>query len=227
MLYKLKYNCKINEGGYTSCLGFMKMGYPVISKVLCLYRRANERRDHLIYILSYRKHPVKKCEFKNREFIMLKSIRKFIICLIAFVLILTLLTACEKEKGEMIGIIFERGNGSSYGSQFYIDVRKDEILKVSFFPENSSQQVTYEHISISGEKWQEILKATKEIELKKNKSSLKEKIFGSSKLDGGDYRKLSLIYENNEEIKYKWPQSEKAQKLEDLLTSLYENGEKI
>ena len=57
------------------------------------------------------------------------------------------------------------------------------------------------------------------------RQSWKEKLFGSKKLDGGDYRNLTLLWETEkgtEERCYEWPQNEQANMLEALLKQLAE-----
>ena len=58
---------------------------------------------------------------------------------VVFALLILLLTGCAaKEEDAVTGIIFERGHGSAWGNQFYIQLEAEQIVSASYIPEASS-----------------------------------------------------------------------------------------
>lgn len=145
-------------------------------------------------------------------------------CLLLCAAVLFGMAGCASEKeDEIIGIIFERGHGSMWGNQFYIHVEKTEIVQSRYIPENAQDQQTRQNIPITQQQWEELLAAVQMLKLQEECPSLWESLLGNSKLDGGEYRELILIWstpKGEKEMSYQWPGDERAEKLEILLTQL-------
>lgn len=136
-------------------------------------------------------------------------------CLAAF------LTGCgaRNSDGVLVRIIFDRGHGSMWGNQFYIELCEEEIICIRYFPEGSSEQVTETEIPLTQEMWEQLVSTVQELELKPERITLGK----AQVLDGGEYRKLTLSWETGgkeKRVHYSWPSSPAAQKLEALLEGL-------
>lgn len=146
------------------------------------------------------------------------------IWMIALLILLTGLAACRaKEDPVLSGIVFERGHGSMWGNQFYIDVNADQVNQLRFVSDDTQEPDTRENIPVLPEQWRELEDAVKCLDLKEEKDFWLDKIVGQAKLDGGEYRKLTLRWKNGDEeieINYKWTQSQHTEKLEALLEQL-------
>ena len=59
-----------------------------------------------------------------------------------------------------------------------------------------------------------------EPELVEDKPTLLQRLLKQNMLDGGLYRKLTLVYEDST-VTYKWPQSDKANELEKIFEKLW------
>lgn len=153
-----------------------------------------------------------------------KRLRGIIVLFLLGVFLMLGITGCDtKEVGVITGIRFERGHGSMWGNQFYIEVRTDEIREARFFPEGGQNQVTREHIPVSAQQWEALCRAVDALELVEYRTSFWQKLFGNKKLDGGEYRTLTLIRQNGateEETVYRWPSASEALALETLLEQL-------
>lgn len=144
----------------------------------------------------------------------------FAVIMLSAVLGLTL-TGCSPKENEVITTIrFERGNGSTWGDQFYIEVASDEIILARYFPENAQDQETCEHIPITTEQWTEILNAVQALDLKEVRPSLWQRLWKNHKQDGNEFRTLTVIWDKAGEITYQWPNDQKSQDLEALLEQL-------
>ena len=138
-----------------------------------------------------------------------------------FVLAALLLTGCKAKGGDTItGVIFDRGHGSMWGNQFYIELVAEEIVLARYFPQNSQEQQVSEHLPITAEQWTDICTAVQALELKEDRPSLLDKLFRRSKLDGGETRTLTLIWDGETKITYQWPNDPRAMELEALLERL-------
>ncbi len=135
------------------------------------------------------------------------------------------MTGCSREEDRvMTGIRFDRGNGSVWGTQFYIEVRAGEILLTRYFPEGAAQQQTREHIPITAGQWSALCEAVQALELKEARSSFWQNLFPSPQ-DGGEYRSLTVFWQSPQgetEVTYRWPAGEQAAALESLLRQLAE-----
>lgn len=154
--------------------------------------------------------------------------RKILSYAMCIVLCMVMLSGCGKkaeEEGTLVGVIFERGHGSAWGNQFYMEVCEDEIIQANYISEDSADLVTEEHIAITSEKWQEICDTIEKMELKKVRSSALKEQLGADVLDGGAYRELTLIWKTEkgeESVAYHWPEDEAGAALEQLLEQLLE-----
>lgn len=137
------------------------------------------------------------------------------------------LAACGKqEDGMLTGIIFNRGHGSAWGNQLYIELCADEIAMLQYIPEGSMDLETAQHIPVTATQWQDIIAVVQGLPLEKEQPSLRERLFSISKLDGGLYRNLTLQWQTEKGVKqvqYKWPTDPRAQELEALLEALVQN----
>lgn len=145
----------------------------------------------------------------------------------ASVCLFTMMVGCaSKNSTETLSkITFDRGHGSMWCHQFYIEVTENEIVCARYFPEGSSEQTTCQHIPITAQQWNELVAAVRalEPELKEDQPSLWQKLFNSQKADGGEYRKLTLSRKTDgseESVAYQWPASAAARELEALLEAL-------
>jgi len=148
-------------------------------------------------------------------------VKKYIFSLC--VLLCAVLVGCKQEPGNPVGFIFERGHGSMWGNQFYIEVCAREIILTQYFPEGASDPVVREHVPISASQWQTLTEAIQALEPEEAPGSWREKLFGRSRQDGGEFRYLILKWETGQ-TKYQWPQSEQANALEAMLEQLARNA---
>ena len=127
-----------------------------------------------------------------------------------------LLTGCGiRSSAAITGIVFNRGHGSAWGNQFYIEICSGEILLARYIPEGGSELVTLEHIPITQEQWQSVLRTVEQLPLEKARTNLWEK----QKVDGSEFRELTLV-RGKKETTYWWPNIPQAQQLEQLLEGL-------
>lgn len=150
------------------------------------------------------------------------------LCIIAALMLLTGLSGCHAKKDyALTGIIFDRGHGSVWGNQLYMEVHSTQIVKLRYISKDTGQLETLEQIPIRLEQWEALKAAVLNLELQEQTASWKERLFGHSKLDGGEYRNLSLIYSGGgKEVatKYQWHGSAEAQELEDMLELLAQSA---
>lgn len=137
-------------------------------------------------------------------------------------LALVLCAGCgRQESGELSAVIFERGHGSMWGNQFYIELCATEVTLLRYIPEGASDPEEAEHIPVTPGQWQQITALLQDMTLEEEKPSLKERLFGASKLDGGEFRKLTLRRQSETgttDILYRWPTDGSGEELERLLT---------
>lgn len=145
---------------------------------------------------------------------------------IVALILLTGLSACHaKDDPVLSGIIFERSHGSMWGNQFYIDINASQIKQLSYVSKDTLELDTHRSIPILPEQWQALEDAVMLLDLQEDKTAWKDSLFGSHKADGGEYRKLTLLWRNGndeKEIHYLWTQSQQAEILESLLEQLAE-----
>lgn len=149
---------------------------------------------------------------------------KKLIFIAGILLSLAVLAGCRNDDpGVLAGVIFDRGHGSAWGNQFRVELVADEITLLQYIPEGSGDLETKEHLPLEAQQWNEISEAVQELELTEDRPTLLQKFFEGNKLDGGEYRKLILQWQQGEKVKeveYLWPEGEQAQKLEKLLEQL-------
>ena len=128
-----------------------------------------------------------------------------------------LLTGCvsQSEDKVLTRLVFDRGHGSMWGNQFYIELCEEEIICIRYIPEGSAELVTQTEIPLTDQMWEQIVSAVGELELKPEKAGKKQV------LDGTEYRRLTLTWEiGGKEKTVNYSFSPAAQKLEALLESL-------
>lgn len=126
-----------------------------------------------------------------------------------------LLSGCGAKDDSLTKIIFNRGHGSKWGNEFYIELQATQIVRVRYIPEGQSELVTLEHIPITDAQWQTIKSAVEQLPLEKARTNIWEK----QKLDGSEFRELTLV-RGKKEVTYYWPNKPEAQQLEALLEAL-------
>jgi len=150
------------------------------------------------------------------------------ICIVAALMLLTGLSGCHAKADYVLtGIIFDRGHDSAWGNQLYMKIYSTEIVRLHYISKDTGQLEILEHIPIQPEQWEALKCAVLDLELRKDTLSWRERLFGHSKLDGGAYRNLSLVYSGGgKEVttKYQWPESTQAQELEDMLEHLAQSA---
>lgn len=114
-------------------------------------------------------------------------------------------------------LTFDRGHGSAWGNQFYIELSPEEIVILRYIPEGSAELETREHIPIREDTWKQLQTHLEALTLEEETVSLWQRLFGSKKLDGGAYRRLILSYEDRA-VTYRWPEGGDA--LEAFLETL-------
>ena len=148
--------------------------------------------------------------------------KAFKILAIAFVFGTLLWSGCHaKENGALTGIRFNRGHGSAWGNQFYIEIQPAEIVEARYIPQGQSELVTVEHIPITDAQWQSVQGLVEQLPLEKARTNIWDK----QKLDGGAFRELTLVH-GKQEAAYMWPDTPQAEQLEQLLEQLIKNIER-
>lgn len=146
------------------------------------------------------------------------------ICIVATLMLLTGLPACQvKQNAPLTAIGFDRGHSSAWGNQLYVEVQKTEIVVLKRVVKDTGELEVLEHIPIAPEQWDTLESAVLMLELQEDTVSWKDRLFGGSKLDGGERRSLSLTYGSGEKestAKYRWPASKEANAFEALLEQL-------
>ncbi len=155
--------------------------------------------------------------------------KKYIIAIsAASMLLCAALSACGQSNATLVSILFERGHGSQWGNQFYIEVNEQRIVTLRVISQSTMELREQKDIPISPEQWQELAAAVQDLELKQTRENWIHKLFGGSALDGGEYRHLTLIWQTEQgtaQTQYQWPQSQQADQLERLLEQLAKTGE--
>lgn len=142
--------------------------------------------------------------------------------------------AIQTEQTVLASVILDHGHGSMWGCQFYVNINAEQIVETSYFPaENSNgDQVSRNNIPIAQEQWEQVEAAV--MAVKPQLQQVKqpgwwERILrstGSQKLDGGEFRYLTLTWQSGEEtqeVVYEWLGSEEAAELERLLEELVDS----
>ena len=139
-----------------------------------------------------------------------KALAMMLACLV------TLLLGCKQEEStDITGIKFNRGHGSAWGNQFYIEIHATQIRLARYIPQGESELITVEHLPITDAQWQTLKGTVAQLPLEKARTNIWEK----QKLDGSQFRELTLVY-GKKEVTYYWPNTPEAQQLEQLLETL-------
>ena len=133
--------------------------------------------------------------------------------IVAMVLALFSLSGCRANDAPVTGIIFQRGHGSAWGNQFSVEVNGTEIVTAEYL--ENGELVTVTHVPISEARWQSICALIEQLPLEKARSDIWDK----HKLDGGEFRKLTLV-QGTTKTEYRWPDTAEAEQLEQLLEAL-------
>jgi len=126
-----------------------------------------------------------------------------------------LLAGCSPKDTDITGIRFNRGHGSMWGNQFYMELEPAEIVRIKYIPEGRSELVTLEHLPLTETQWQTVKSFVEQLPLEKARTNIWEK----QKLDGGAFRELTLE-RGKKEVTYYWPNTPEAQQLEQLFETL-------
>ena len=131
------------------------------------------------------------------------------------------LTSCAAPRqGDSVGrIVFDRGHGSMWGSQLYMELTPEEIALVRYFPAGSGEQVTLEHIPLSQDAWRELTAAIENHDLEPKRTGFFARLFGSRKQDGGEYQTLTVQWEK-ETVTYRWRDPNQAAEFALLMEAL-------
>lgn len=146
--------------------------------------------------------------------------------LIAALLCITGLTACApREAPVLTGITFERGSGSVWGNQFYIQVTPEKIAVLEYVDADSGELMTLKDLPILPQQWEQLERAVLGLDLEEKRSGWKDKLLEGMVLDGGDFRNLTLTHKTGEKevsTAYQW--SSQASALEAMLETLAETA---
>lgn len=132
------------------------------------------------------------------------------------------LSACAApgKDARLCRITFDRGHGTLWGNQFYIEICPEEIVLMRYFPAGSTEQTTKEHVPITAEEWASLSAAVRALPLKEDRPGFWSRLWKNRKLDGGEYRKLTLQWQSGNSVQticYQWPAGQQAEALEQLL----------
>lgn len=131
------------------------------------------------------------------------------------------LTSCAgpQQTGSVDRIVFDRGHGSMWGTQLYMELTPREVTLVRYFPVGSAEQVTREHIPISQEAWLELTAAIESHDLEPERTGFFARLFGARKQDGGEYQTLTVQRET-EAVTYRWKDPNQAAEFSLLIEAL-------
>lgn len=147
---------------------------------------------------------------------MKKSIKGKLCVLLLFLMAVLLLSGCgTKRNQEITTISFNRGHDSMWGNQFYIKINPEEIVTARYIPEDSWDLVTVEHLPITDTQWQTVKSMVEQLPFENARTNIWEK----QKLDGSEYRELTVV-RGKKEITYYWPNAPEAQQLEQSMEML-------
>lgn len=117
-------------------------------------------------------------------------------------------------------LIFRRGHGSTWGSQFLVEMTGGKILRLEGFSHDhpGGKLLRYENIPLEPELWQRVCAAVEELKPMLRKK--RRKIFKPRPtVDGGKWWTLSIVWKDRE-IRYQWPSCPEAEALERLLQEI-------
>ena len=139
--------------------------------------------------------------------------------------LLLLLAGCGQtdQSPALAGLAFERSGGSSWGNQFSIEVRPDQIVRAAYFPAGADTQTVCRQIPITGPQWDALCELVQTMPLQPQRTSWWQRLFKKRVLDGVDRRTLTLIWQTEqgtEQVTYQWPRDDRAAQLEAMLEAL-------
>lgn len=140
---------------------------------------------------------------------------KIVLIMLLILFLVALLPGCGTKEDGITAIEFNRGHGSMWGNQLYMEVQPTQIVLARYIPEGQSELVTVEHLPITDDQWQTVKSTVEQLPLEKARTNIWEK----QKLDGGQFRELTLE-RGKKETTYYWPNVPEAQQLEALLETL-------
>ena len=151
--------------------------------------------------------------------------KRWVAGVMAFLICLSGCGATQEETRTLRRVVLDRGHGSMWGNQFYMDVCADEISQTRYFPSDDPGGELTEDFgrAITAEQWDEILSAVEALEptLIPMRQPFLKKLFARKEvLDGGEFHHLTLYWAEDEAIRYEWPFNEQAVALEALLEQL-------
>lgn len=151
--------------------------------------------------------------------------RKWAAGLLVLLLGLSGCGAAQADTPALTRVILERGHGSMWGDQFYMDVCADEILQTHYFPADDPGGTLTEESGrpVTPEQWDGIVSAVEALEpsLVPVREPFWKKLLGRGQtLDGGEFHHLTLYWEDAAGIRYVWPANEQAAALETRLEQL-------
>ncbi|MBQ8683817.1 MAG: hypothetical protein IJ518_04820 [Clostridia bacterium] len=117
-------------------------------------------------------------------------------------------------------LIFRRGHGSTWGSQFLVELTRDRILRLEGFSREHHGGAMHrrENIPLEPETWQRICAAVEALKPMLRKK--RRKIFkGRPTVDGGKWWSLTIVWDEKP-IAYQWPCCMEAEMLERLLQEI-------
>ena len=148
--------------------------------------------------------------------------------MIGLLSVMLLCSACAKQtkQAELTSITFWRGHGSTWGSQFRMDICPDQITYLHQF--RGGQLHEFYDVPLEEETWTQIHTALQELmpQLQERKTTLLQRLkqaLGPKEVDGGDWWSLTLTWQTDDdtkEVNYIWPDSEEAAAFERLLEEI-------
>lgn len=125
--------------------------------------------------------------------------------ILLLLLLLFSLSGCGADVTDetLSGITYEYGNGSTWGDGFFITITEQEIVTLRCFMDG--EEIMASNIPIPPEAWEMIAHTVIDLAPEKDRSLPWEP---PGKLDGGDYRILTLTLETKSGMKdtvCKWP----------------------
>ena len=143
--------------------------------------------------------------------------------------LISLLCACGQtvQTDTLQSLTFERGHGSMWGNQFYVDICPTQITCARYFPQNSSELTEVQALPIDEKDWQQIETILQAMPLEEEKTTLRDILWERHRLDGGAFYELTLTLESargEKKVIIHWSDDPSSQQLESFLEDLVRNG---
>ena len=154
-----------------------------------------------------------------------------VIVLMAAMLFCTACSRSATHQKELTRVVFHRGHGSTWGSQFLMDICPGEVSSLQYFTdqEDGREFRDLTALPIEKEQWEQVetavLQLLPQLQVKKDPGPLKRLLqaLGPQTVDGGEWRTLTMTWVVDGELQkvnYEWPSSEEAEACELLLEEL-------